>query len=206
MRIGNKPNLNYYTDVSRITDPSSPAVLVDKFRQLDSSYIPEDLEQVALEFNPKGLMLRREARLAFEEMAGDARQKGIYLNIVSAFRSYDYQTEVYYKNITPDVPIEEYQAVRDRVSARPGHSEHQTGLAADINDLEQSFEDTPEFRWLSGNAHWYGFILRYPKGMEKITGYDYEPWHYRYLGRGLAKEVYLSRLTYDEFYNKYLKA
>jgi D-alanyl-D-alanine carboxypeptidase len=100
--------------------------------------------------------------------------------------------------------MDEYQTERDKVSARAGHSEHQTGLAVDINDLEQTFEDTQEGRWLAINSYQYGFILRYPKGKEHITGYDYEPWHFRYLGLELARDVYRSNLTYDEYYIRQL--
>ena len=194
----------FYTNVHMIKDPMSLTVLVDKFRQLDSSYIPFDLEIMDAEFNPEGLLLRHEARIAFEIMCYAAAYEHLHLQAVSAFRSYSYQETVYMKNWTEEMELEDYRTNRDKVSARPGHSEHQTGLAVDINDLEQTFEDTPEGRWLAANSYQYGFILRYPKGKESITGYDYEPWHFRYLGRQLAETVCCSNLTYDEFYVRYL--
>lgn len=197
-------NKKFYEDVHMITDPDSPTVLVNKYNQLSEDYIPSDLERIDSRYNPEGLLLRQDARTAFEEMCSDAGKEGIDLKAVSTFRSYYYQWKVYLSNITPYIPIEEYREVRDKVSARPGHSEHQTGLAADINELEQDFENTPEGRWLAENSYQYGFILRYPKDKESITGYDYEPWHFRYLGKELAQAVYYSKLTYDEFYVRYL--
>ncbi len=195
----------FYQNIDIITRPDSQNVLVNKFNKLSEDYIPDDLEVITLEFNPDGLMLRHEARLAFEKMCSDAYQEGIYLKAISTYRSYYYQWKIYLKNITPYQSLEEYQQERDKVSARPGHSEHQTGLAVDINDLEQAFEATPEGRWLAENSYQYGFILRYPKGKEEITGYDYEPWHFRYLGNELARSVYFSELTYDEFYIRYIE-
>jgi len=195
----------FYTNIGKVIAPDELTVLVDKFHQLDSSYIPSDLEVIAPCYNLEKLVLRREARFAFELMCHAASIDEIHLLAISTFRSFSYQNTVYYKNLTPDISLEEYQAIRDRVSARPGHSEHQTGLAVDINDLEKSFEATAEGKWLAANSFRFGFVLRYPKGKEEITGYDYEPWHFRYLGKRLAASVYQSKLTYDEYYKRYLQ-
>jgi D-alanyl-D-alanine carboxypeptidase len=194
----------FYTNVHDVTNPNRLVVLVNKYNQLSSNYIPGDLEVINHRFNSGNLLLRHEAREAFEIMCCQAQEQGICLEAISTFRSYTYQNQVYNRKMTADISIEAYQAERDRVSARAGHSEHQTGLAVDINDLEQTFEDTSEGRWLAKNSFRYGFILRYPKGKEAITGYDYEPWHFRYLGLELAGAVYHSCLTYDEFYERYL--
>lgn len=196
--------MDFYTCIKTITDPENITVLVDKFHRLDSGYIPRDLEVIDPSFNSGELLLRHEARLAFEIMCREAETEGMYLEAISAFRSFDYQDKVYYKNLTVDIPLEQYQAERDKVSARPGHSEHQTGLAVDINDLEETFSQTREAKWLVWNSFRFGFVLRYPKGKEHITGYQYEPWHFRYLGRELAAGVCLSGLTYDEYYRVYL--
>lgn len=195
----------FYSAIQKVSDPGSITVLVNKYRQLKETYTPNDLEVIAPCYNTGGLMLRREARLAFELMSHAAAIEGVHLEAISTFRSFDYQKTVYYKNMTTDVPLEEYQKIRDKVSARPGHSEHQTGLAVDINELEQTFEDTEAGKWLAVNSYRYGYLLRYPKGREEITGYDYEPWHFRYLGRKLAYEVKASQLTYDEYYVRYLQ-
>lgn len=194
----------FYTNVHEIDEPGRSTVLVNKYNRLSQNYIPEDLETMDPSCNPEGLMLRHEARIAFEEMCSDAYREGISLKAVSTFRSFYYQWKVYLDHITPYMPIEEYQRERDKVSARPGHSEHQTGLAVDINELEPTFEDTPEGKWLAQNSFQYGFILRYPRGKEAITGYDYEPWHFRFLGKELAQAVHFSNLTYDEFYARYI--
>lgn len=191
---------SFYTKVHQIKHPDILVVLVSKFRQLPKDYIPTDLEMIDSKYNEGELLLRHNARIAFEAMCESAKQEGIILKAISTFRSYNYQQQVYYKNYNEDMPLADYQKERDRVSARAGHSEHQTGLAVDINDLEQSFEATAEAKWLFDNAYKSGFILRYPKGKEKITGYDYEPWHYRYLGYELSEAVYHSGFTYDEFY------
>jgi LAS superfamily LD-carboxypeptidase LdcB len=160
---------------------------------------------IAPEYNESTLLLRHSARVCFEAMCRDARQEGIILKAISTFRSFLYQNQVYYKNWDEEVPLIHYQAERDKVSARAGHSEHQTGLAVDINDLEETFADTPEGIWLADHAFNYGFILRYPKGKEYITGYNYEPWHFRYIGTLLAEKLYQSGLTYDEFVIRFLR-
>jgi D-alanyl-D-alanine carboxypeptidase len=195
---------DFYTNIRNITNPYCLTVLVNKYNQLSSSFIPGDLEVIDRRFNSDNYMLRHVAQEAFEVMCRAAEEEGISLMAISTFRSYTYQNEVYYRKMTPDLSMEEYQAERDKVSARAGHSEHQTGLAVDINDLEQTFEDTSEGRWLAKNSYRFGFILRYPKGKEHITGYDYEPWHFRFLGHELARDVYHSNLTYDEYYIRYL--
>jgi len=198
-----KPGI-FYQNIQPIQNPDKLTVMVDKNHQLSSYYVPWDLETIDLPYNPKGLQLRHEARLAFERMGKEAQASGIHLEAVSAYRSYSYQKAIYYKNMLPDMHLWKYQEERDKVSARPGHSEHQTGLAVDINELETSFCDTAEGKWLADQAHSYGFILRYPKGKEKITGYDFEPWHFRYLGRDIADIIYQRGITYDEFYYRYI--
>lgn len=195
----------FYTDIKPVLEPDCLTVLVNKFYQLPRDYIPGDLELVNCEYSDGDHLLRREARIALEIMAKEAINQGISIKACSAYRSYDYQEEVYLRKKTDMVTLEEYQIERDRVSARPGHSEHQTGLAVDINETEQSFENTPAGRWLAENSYHYGYILRYPKGKEHITGYDYEPWHYRYLGNKLAHKVHNSGLTYDEYYGNNLE-
>jgi hypothetical protein len=135
-----------------------------------------------------------DAQAAFDAMAADAKKQGISLSIVSGFRSYDYQSTLYNNYVARDG-----KAAADTYSARPGYSEHQTGLAMDINNASTSFNNTMEAKWIADNCVKYGFIIRYPKGKENITGYQYESWHVRYLGKELAKEVADSGLTLEEF-------
>lgn len=129
--------------------------------------------------------LTSETNTAFLKMQADAKASGLNLWIESGFRSYQNQVSVYNKWVNKDG-----KQVADTYSARPGYSEHQSGLAMDINSINTSFENTDEYRWLQANAYKYGFIMRYPKNKQEITGYIYEPWHYRYVGSQLAKELY----------------
>lgn len=130
----------------------------------------------------------------FNALSVAAAQEGLNIYLSSGYRSYDYQKKIYnnYSSL--------YGAdTADTFSARPGHSEHQTGLAIDVNSIDDSFAGTPEAVWLENHAHEYGFIIRYPKGKESITGYKYEPWHIRYLGKDTATAVYNSGLTLEEY-------
>lgn len=135
-----------------------------------------------------------EAQRAVNEMIVAAKEDGIELWVRSGFRSYSYQANLYNNYVKRDG-----KAKADTYSARPGHSEHQTGLAFDMNSLSTSFAGTPEGKWLAAHCYEYGFIIRYPKGKESITGYQYEPWHVRYLGRDTAEAVYDSGLTLEEY-------
>ena len=145
----------------------------------------------------------KEARAAFEQMATDAKALGFDLAAFSGFRSYEYQTTLYNNYVNRDG-----KEAADRYSARPGHSEHQTGLAFDIGENSQQdlwltadFGETPAGKWLADNAHKYGFILRYPEGKEDITGFMYESWHFRYLGVEKATDVKKTGLTLEEYLN-----
>ncbi|HWL22731.1 MAG TPA: M15 family metallopeptidase [Ureibacillus sp.] len=142
-----------------------------------------------------------EARAAFDEMAQAALKEGYKITAFSTFRSFDYQTTLYNRYVERDGKNN-----ADRYSARPGYSEHQTGLGFDVGEvgredlwLTSEFGETEVGKWLVANAHNYGFILRYPEGKEHITGYMYESWHFRYLGKQLATEVKASGLTLEEF-------
>lgn len=135
-----------------------------------------------------------EARKAFNEMREDAEEEDISLWIRSSFRSYETQEELYDRYAERDGKDE-----ADRYSARPGYSEHQSGLAFDVNSIDDEFENTPEGKWLAENCWKYGFIIRYPKDKEEVTGYMYEPWHIRYLGKDVAEKVYESGLTLEEY-------
>lgn len=130
----------------------------------------------------------------FDALSQAAAEEGLNIYLSSGFRSYDYQAKIYnnYLNWYG-------QEKTDTLSARAGHSEHQTGLAIDVNTITDSFGSTPEAAWLAEHAHEFGFIIRYPKGKEHITGYKYEPWHIRYLGLETAAAVYSSGLTLEEY-------
>lgn len=188
----------FYHYIENIANQSAINVLCNKYYQLSSDFTPNDLVEVQSSYHVsdgKEYKLRKEAYDAFKDMADAASKEGLSLKIVSAYRSNTFQANLYNKYVAANGKEE-----ADRFSARPGHSEHETGLAIDINDVSQAFEKTDEFKWLSDNAHLYGYILRYPKGKEHLTGYMYEPWHYRYLGIDLATKVKTSGLTYDAYY------
>jgi len=158
--------------------------LVDKKHSLPTGYAPNDLVTLtdgSYRVSRGGLTLRRSAVAALEEMAKAARAEGITLVASSAYRSYDYQTQVYNRNVR-----EMGQEAADRESARPGHSQHQTGLVVDFGSIDDSFAVTPAGRWIKANASRFGWSLSFPDGYEAVTGYRWESWHYRYVGKGLA--------------------
>ncbi|MBE6728113.1 MAG: D-alanyl-D-alanine carboxypeptidase family protein [Ruminococcaceae bacterium] len=134
------------------------------------------------------------ANAALQEMFAAAKEQGLNLFVRSGFRSYLTQKTLYNNYVKRDGV-----AAADRYSARPGHSEHQTGLAFDINKANASFAGSPEANWLAENCYKYGFIIRYPQGKEAVTGYMYEPWHIRYLGIEIATAVYNSGLCLEEY-------
>ena len=127
-------------------------------------------------------------------MAEAAKKEGYNIPLVSGYRSYELQKTIYNNYI--DIYG---QAATDTFSAKPGHSEHQSGLAMDVGKIDDNYGNTSEGKWLALNANKYGFIIRYPKGKEHITGYKYEPWHIRYLGVDIATKVYSSGLTLEEY-------
>lgn len=156
-------------------------LIVNKTYSLPSNYNPGE---------------NKEARAALNKMFADAKaEKNLDMWVCSGFRSYNVQKGLYNSYVRRD-------GVKnaDRYSARPGYSEHQTGLAFDINYADSRFTGTPQAVWLAENAHKYGFILRYPEGKESVTGYMYEPWHYRYIGVENAEKIYASRLTLEEYF------
>lgn len=161
--------------------------LVDKKYSLDAAYEPEDLlvlKSGAYFVNRSGLRLRKAAAAALENMAYGAKKDGVTLVVSSCYRSYDYQQQVYERNVK-----QMGQAAADRESARPGHSQHQLGLAVDFGSIDDSFAATTQGRWLDNNAWRYGWSLSYPQGYEAITGYRWESWHYRYVGPELSRFI-----------------
>ncbi len=141
------------------------------------------------------------ARAAFEKMAAEAKLTGFNLIAFSTYRSFDYQTTLYDRYVARDG-----KEAADTYSARPGYSEHQTGLAFDIGEVnfEQhfasaSFGETEAGRWVANNAHRFGFVMRYPAGKEQVTGYMHESWHFRYVGTDIATEIYNQKITLEEY-------
>lgn len=184
-----------YTGVTAVEDPGAVDVLVNKYSCLDSGFVPE-LVRMGSQYASYGGYMEPTAYEWFTKMVDDAREEGLRLYCVSAYRSYAYQGSLYQRYVKRDG-----QAAADTYSARAGSSEHQTGLAVDINTASRlaHFENTAQYQWLSENSWKYGFILRYPQGKSDITGFTFEPWHYRFVGLETAQAVYESGLTYDEY-------
>lgn len=147
--------------------------------------------------------VRRVVSSNLEKMMGAAKSAKLDLVMNSGFRSYKSQS-FYFNNYVKQSGLE----AAKKFSAEPGHSEHQTGLAFDINYVDKKcyldvcFGQTDAGKWLAEHAHEYGFILRYPDGKTDITGYQYEPWHFRYVGKDVAKEIFSEKLTYEEYLAK----
>lgn len=180
-------------------------VIVNKGRALPSTYVPANLvaPSVPLRTNQSDpeMHVRSDTAGAMEKMFAAAKADGINLMLSSGYRSYAEQVSLYNSYAS------QYGAQEaDTFSARPGHSEHQTGLAADIEpvsrncEVAQCFESTPEGRWLAANCYKFGFVIRYQKATQSLTGYEYEPWHVRYIGDGLAQQLQNTGQTLEQFF------
>lgn len=190
-------------DLINIINDDSYTVLVNKFNSLSEGYIPDDLVTVSVPTileNPEVNQLREVADNALTSMFSAAEEENLFLFARSGFRSFN--TQVHLFNGYAEKHGEE---AANTYSAKPGFSEHQTGLVMDVTSesvqfqLTEQFGSTAEGKWIAENAHKFGFIIRYPYGKEEITGYVYEPWHLRYLGKEVAEAVYNSNVTYEEF-------
>ena len=201
---------NHEDDASTVDDvlkndiDSGYLILVNKEHGLDRDYKPDDLADVkyyASDRSAEGRYMRAEAADAFHSLVEEAGVQGMTLAMTTAYRSYDFQSALYNGYVARDG-----QAAADRYSAKPGKSEHQTGLAVDVSSpavnyqLTMSFADAAEGKWLAENAHLFGFIIRFPKDKEEITGYQYEPWHLRYVGLASADYIYKNEITLEEYF------
>ena len=188
---------DFYTDIKNVTNTESYTVLVNKNNKLSEDYIPNNLEMISLKYAYENKYLKKVAKEAFEKLSYDASLLGYRIIATSAYRDYKYQEELF--NYYVKEKGLEYALM---CSAKSGHSEHQTGLAVDVEGSNfdyDEFENSKEFDWMNKNAHKYGFILRYPKGSEHITGFKYEPWHYRYVGIDEATYIYEKNITLEEY-------
>jgi len=194
--------------LQEILNPDNILALVNKEFVLPGNYVPDNLirPNVPFSFGDQDIeksYLRQEAAEALENMFSGAKKDGIHLFAVSGYRSYNRQVAILNNEIDRVGEDKAVQAV-----AYPGKSEHQTGLAMDISSESAQFYLTEEFGeleegiWLKDHAHLYGFILRYPKGLENITGYQYEPWHFRFVGEKAAKIIYENKWTLEEFFEE----
>ncbi len=193
---------DFYTDIENSDLDKGILVIVNKYHALSSNYIPNLTTMENSYTSVAGAKMEVEAYEHFKEMVDAAKLEDIKLFNVSAYRSYATQDTLYTNYVKRDGVDG-----ADRYSARPGHSEHQTGLASDINTASSKahFENTKEYSWLISNSYKYGFILRYPENKEYLTGYKFEPWHYRYVGVEVATYIHEHNITYDEYYAYFIE-
>lgn len=189
---------DFYTHTRKAKDLNKDYILVNKYSYLEEDYIPNNLEIIPEEYARSGMRLVKNAKDAFVAMAREARKDKRPIIAMSSYRSYKYQVNLFEK-------YKEADGIKDAdtYSARAGFSEHQTGLCVDIYDgvLDYTnFEQSDSFDWMQKNAYKYGFILRFPEGKENITGYQYESWHYRYVGKDIAKYIHNNDITFEEYY------
>lgn len=180
-------------EIAGYTEKGYMIELIDGKTYVDGVLIANKTYSLPSDYNPGGLL--PECEEAFALMQKAAAKKGLNIYVSSGFRSYSSQKSIYNRYVSRDG-----RALADTYSARPGHSEHQTGLSVDLNTITQSFGRTREGRWVAEHCHEYGFILRYPEGKSHITGYCFEPWHLRYVGIKTATEIAKSGLCLEEYY------
>lgn len=193
----------YYTATQKTPYQNKDYILVNKYIYMDENYIPNNLEDLEPSYSRSGMKLVKTAKTALEEMINAAKSEGYPIRVMSSYRSYHYQVSLYNKYVENDG-----KETADTYSARPGYSEHQTGLCIDIDDgviNYTNFENSKSFKWMQENAYKYGFILRYPKDKTEITGYTYESWHYRYVGKEIASYIKKNNITFDEYYVMFIE-
>ena len=194
---------DFYTHTATSSYLNTPYIIANKHYALGSDYVPENLVQLSSKYGTgKNNQMVQVAKDAFESLCKAAEDQGYTIRGISGYRSYEYQEELYNNYVLQDGKDE-----ADTYSSRAGHSDHQTGLAIDVSDGDTpytSFGETDEFRWMQDNAYLYGFILRFPKGKENITGYQYESWHYRYVGVDIATYIHENNVTFEEYYEMFV--
>lgn len=180
---------------------------VNKFYTLSETYIPENLRNIELSYayGEEGEnKLIDYAYDKFLELWQAANEQGFYLMVTSSYRDYESQKEIYDYRVST-----QGERKADETAARPGHSEHQTGLVIDMTSktepLADSFSNSEAYKWLKENAYKYGFIERYPEGKTYLTGYSPESWHWRYVGEEAAKLIHDKDITFDEYYAFYIE-
>ncbi len=195
---------NYYENTIEANKDKGILLNVNKYYYLSEEYVPENLEKISIRFAYAGNNIISEANNAFYDLCKSAEQEGLTLIVNSSYRSYENQVNTY-----RSIKNSKGEREADKTAARPGHSEHQTGLSVDVfeknNQSTATFKDSEAYTWLKENAHNYGFIERYPEGKENITGYNAEAWHWRYVGIDVAKKIHDENITFDEYYAFYVE-
>lgn len=202
-RVNSNVDYDFYTNIVDSDVSVGNLLICNKYYKLPKTYKGHLVTMNSAYTKRAGAQLDSTAYEAFKRLSDDARSKGLNIVNQSSYRSYSNQEAIYNNYFN-----EHGKEWTDKWSARPGHSEHQTGLALDVATYKttslDSFKDTKEFTWMQENAYKYGFILRYPDGQKYITGYGYEPWHYRYVGVEAATTIQKEKITYEEYYAYYV--
>lgn len=195
--LTNEENINPKKVINTVNEDYT--ILVNKTNVLRSNYTPKNLVKLNIEFlsdtSNESRCMEKKAADSLEDLVATAKKENIILIGSSAYRSYKSQLRIL-KEETDKKGVD----YADKYVAKPGQSEHQSGLAIDVTNRVRCFDKTSkEAQWLANNAYKFGFILRYPDGKEDITGYNYEPWHIRYVGKDIAKEIYMKNITLEEY-------
>lgn len=200
-------NIGWYNETYESNIEDGYLVLVNKFYHLPENYERNDIEPISLQYSYSNNKAANIVIENFKIMRQDIEDElDVHLMINSSYRPYSDQEEIYNEYKKKSLKY------ADSYAARPGHSEHQTGLSIDltslehpyINNTESSFDKSAEYEWLKNNCHKYGFILRYPEGKDYLTGYSTESWHFRYVGVEAATQIYEENITFDEYYAYYI--
>ena len=194
---------DFYKNPIKARNLNTNIIIVNKYYYLDNNYVPDNLESISTRFALSNMKMVKEAKKSFEEMASTAKKENLNIIAMSTYRSYEYQVNLYNRYVKNDG-----KEKADTYSGRPGYSEHQTGLAVDVYNGKENYTNfgkTKEFEWMSKHAHEYGFILRFPKDKETETGYNYESWHYRYVGKEIAEYIKEHNISFEEYYATIIK-
>jgi len=202
--VNSNLDYEYYTDAKEADTSKEMHTLVNKYYYLTKDYKSKDIITISNEFTRDTAKLNKTAYENFEKMAKAAKNQGLTIKITTGYRDYNFQATLYNNYVKSDGV-----KAADTYSARPGYSEHQLGYSADLTNGKNVsfdyFELTDEYKWLKDNAHKFGFIMRFPKDKEDLTGYKFESWHYRYVGEEIAKYIYENDITYEEYYAYFLR-
>lgn len=204
-----KTDVTKYKAFMNPADTESFLILANRENPIGQDYSPDPLWKLPTQYTlyGKSVSVKDNTYMALCAMIQEMIAEGVWdTTVCSGYRSYSYQYNLYYRTYynqerakNPGLSDEEIFKIIDTYSARPGTSDHQTGLCVDFYELEETFENRAAFKWLEKNAYKFGFILRFPKGKTDITGYTYEPWHWRFVGQLSAYKIYHAELTLEEF-------
>ena len=192
-------DIPFYEEIKEIDNHYETTALVNKYNYITNDIAFDDLVTIEKPYSSDGKRKIREVALKpLKDLIEAAKKDGVKLYVISSYRTMKEQTYLFNNSLKKNG--EEHALL---YSAKPGHSEHQLGLAVDFNTTRDSFKDSKQYEWLKQNAYKYGFIERYPLNKEFITGYGFEPWHYRYLGIDIATKMFEKNITYEEYLIKY---